>query len=59
LGDTVEALLQAGAFGARIVEIPVPMEQRAAGDATTSVHAAGQFGRVLVTIIAGKPSRPA
>jgi glycosyltransferase involved in cell wall biosynthesis len=58
LGDTVEALLQAGAFGARIVEIPVPMEQRAAGDATTSVHAAGQFGRVLVTIIAGKPSRP-
>jgi hypothetical protein len=58
LGDTVEALLQAGAFGARIVEVPVPMEQRTAGAATTTFHAAGQFGRVLVTIIAGKPNRP-
>jgi hypothetical protein len=34
------------------------MEQRAAGAPTTTVHAAGQFGRVLVTIIAGKPSKP-
>ena len=58
LGDTVEALLQAGSFGARIVEVPVPMEQRSAGVATTTRHAAGQFGRVLVTIIAGRPARP-
>lgn len=58
LGDTVEALLQAGSFGARIVEVPVPMEQRTAGVATTTRHAAGQFGRVLVTIIAGRPARP-
>jgi glycosyltransferase involved in cell wall biosynthesis len=57
LGDTVEALLQAGAFGAKIVEVPVPMEQRAAGAATATGHAAGQFGRVLVTIVAGKSTR--
>jgi glycosyltransferase involved in cell wall biosynthesis len=60
LGDTVEALLQAGAFGARIVEVPVPMDQRPAGAPTSTVHAVGQFGRILVTIIAGKPQpRPA
>ena len=58
LGDTVEALLQAGSFGARIAEIPVPMEQRAAGSATTTGHALGQFGRILVTIVAGKSTRP-
>jgi glycosyltransferase involved in cell wall biosynthesis len=58
LGDTVEALLQAVAFGARIVEVPVPMEQRSAGAATSTVHAAGQFGRVLLTIIAGKSTKP-
>jgi glycosyltransferase involved in cell wall biosynthesis len=58
LGDTVEALLQAGAFGARIVEVEVPMDYRATGTATSFGHAAGQFGRILVTIIAGKPARP-
>jgi glycosyltransferase involved in cell wall biosynthesis len=57
LGDTVEALLQAGAFGARIVEIAVPMEYRATGTATPLSHAAAQFGRVIVTIIAGTPAR--
>jgi glycosyltransferase involved in cell wall biosynthesis len=57
LGDTVEALLQAGAFGARIVEVAVPMDQRMAGTATTTGHAAGQFGRILVTVVAGKPTR--
>jgi glycosyltransferase involved in cell wall biosynthesis len=57
LGDTVEALLQAGAFGASVVEVPVPMQQRHSGAATTTPHAAGHFARVLLAIIAGKPGR--
>jgi len=57
LGDTVEALLQAGAFGASVVEVPVPMQPRAAGTPTTTPHAAGHFGRVLLAILAGKPGR--
>lgn len=58
LGDTVEALLQAGAFGASVVEVPVPMQPRQSGAATTTRHAAGHFARVLLAIIAGKPGRP-
>jgi len=58
LGDTVEALLQAGAFGASVVEVSVPMERRVAGAATSTGHAAGQFSRVLLAIIAGKPGGP-
>ena len=57
LGDTVEALLQAGWFGASIVEVEVPMQERLGGDPTTTVHAAAQFGRVLLTVIAGKPRK--
>lgn len=54
LGDTVEALLQAGAFGASVTEVQVPMDQRAAGAPTPTGHAAGQFSRVLLAIIVGK-----
>jgi glycosyltransferase involved in cell wall biosynthesis len=54
LGDTVEALLQASAFGASIAEVEVPMLQRAAGDATATHHAAAHFARVLLAIVAGK-----
>jgi glycosyltransferase involved in cell wall biosynthesis len=57
LGDTVEALLQAGAFGASVVEVLVPMHPRLAGVPTTTPHAAGHFARVLLAIIAGKPGR--
>jgi len=57
LGDTVEALLQAGAFGASVVEIPVPMQPRLVGTPTTTPHAAGHFVRVLLAIVAGKPAR--
>ncbi len=59
LGDTVEALLQAGWFGASIVEVEVPMQARLGGDPTTTAHAAAQFGRVLLTVIAGKPRKGA
>ena len=59
LGDTVEALLQAGAFGASVVEVPVPMQPRQFGAATTTRHAAGHFARVLLAIVAGKPGRRA
>jgi len=58
LGDTVEALLQAGAFGASVVEVPVPMRPRHYGAATTTRRAAGHFARVLLAIVAGKPGRP-
>jgi glycosyltransferase involved in cell wall biosynthesis len=57
LGDTVEALLHAAAFGASIVEVEVPMQQRAAGEATTTSHAAAHFARVLLAVIAGKTQR--
>jgi glycosyltransferase involved in cell wall biosynthesis len=57
LGDTVEALLQAGAFGASVLEIPVPMRPRFAGTPTMTPHAAGHFGRVLLSILAGRPGR--
>lgn len=58
LGDTVEALLQAGAFGASVVEVEVPMRHRVAGEPTTTAHAAAQFSRVILAVIAGKPGRP-
>ena len=59
LGDTVEALLQAGAFGASVVEVAVPMHRRGGGDPTATSHAAAHFARVMLAIIAGKPGRRA
>ena len=58
LGDTVEAILRASATGATIVQVPVPMNPRTIGDATSSTKAAAHFGRVLVAIGTGKSSRP-
>jgi glycosyltransferase involved in cell wall biosynthesis len=57
LGDTVEAILQAHAFGASIAQVPVPMEARESGDATSSLAAGGHLARLTVSIIAGKPER--
>ena len=55
LGDTVEALLQAHAFGATIVQVPVAMERRTSGEATSSVAAGGHLLRLAVSMLAGKP----
>lgn len=57
LGDTVEAILQADAFGATIAQVPVPMAQRETGDATSSITASGHLARMAVAIVAGKPQR--
>ena len=57
LGDTVEAILQADAFGATIAQVPVPMAQRETGDATSSITAGGHLARMAVAIVAGKPQR--
>lgn len=57
LGDTVEAVLQAHAFGASIAQVPVPMDQRRAGTATSPLAAGGHLARMVVSIIAGKPGR--
>lgn len=57
LGDTVEALLQADASGARIVQVPVSMGQRGGGTATSSVAAGGHLARMAVAILAGKPQQ--
>jgi len=55
LGDTVEALLHAAAFGATIAQVDVPMNRRDGGSATSTPRAAAHFGRVLLAIVAGKP----
>jgi glycosyltransferase involved in cell wall biosynthesis len=55
LGDTVEAVLQASAFGASIDQVSVPMDQRSAGDATSTVAASAHLGRLAIALIARKP----
>jgi glycosyltransferase involved in cell wall biosynthesis len=55
LGDTVEAILQANAFGASIDQVSIPMDQRTAGEATSSVAASAHLGRLAISLIAGKP----
>lgn len=57
LGDTVEAIIQAHAAGATIVQVPVPMAARAAGNATPAVVAGGHLARMAVAVMAGKPQR--
>lgn len=51
LSDTVEALLLAGDHAARIAQVPVRMEPRAAGRATPALAAAGHFLRILLVIV--------
>jgi glycosyltransferase involved in cell wall biosynthesis len=55
LGDTVEAILQASAFGASIDQVSIPMDQRTAGEATSTVAASAHLGRLAISLIAGKP----
>jgi glycosyltransferase involved in cell wall biosynthesis len=55
LGDTVEAVLQAGASGATIVQVPVPMEPRRHGSATPAIAASGHMARLFVSMVARKP----
>jgi len=55
LADTVEAILQAGAFGATIDQVSIPMDQRTSGHATSSVAAGAHLGRLLISLIARKP----
>jgi len=55
LGDTVEAVLQAGASGATIVQVPVPMEPRRHGSATPVIAASGHMARLFVSMVARKP----
>lgn len=57
LGDTVEAILAAHAFGARIAQVPVSMSPRAAGAPTPRLHAAGHLARLLLAM-AVRPRRP-
>lgn len=57
LGDTVEALLQAGAVGASIMEVDVEMARRRDGVPTPTSKAIAHFGRVLLAILSGKPGR--
>ena len=57
LGDTVEAIVQAHASGARIVQVPVPMYQRTSGTPTSAVAAGGHLARMAVAVVAGKPQR--
>lgn len=58
LGDTIEALILAADFGARIGEVDVPMRQRASGSPTSSLAALAHFGRVLFAMGVGKPGVP-
>lgn len=55
LGDTVEAVLQAGASGATIVQVPIPMEPRRRGQATPTIAASGHMARLFVSMVARKP----
>jgi glycosyltransferase involved in cell wall biosynthesis len=57
LGDTVEALIQAGRFGSRIVEVEVEMAPREFGEATPASRAALYLGRLVVAILSGRPRR--
>jgi glycosyltransferase involved in cell wall biosynthesis len=55
LADTVEAILQAHAYGASIAQVSIPMDQRVAGDATSTFMAGGHLGRMAIAMIARKP----
>ena len=55
LGDTVEAVLQAGASGATITQVSVPMEPRRHGSATPAIAAGGHMARLFVSMVARKP----
>jgi glycosyltransferase involved in cell wall biosynthesis len=55
LADTVEAILQAHAYGASIAQVSIPMEQRVAGEATPTLVAGGHLGRMAIAMIARKP----
>ena len=55
LGDTVEAVLQAGASGATITQVSVPMEPRRHGSATPTIAAGGHMARLFVSMVARKP----
>ena len=57
LGDTVEAILQADAAGATIVQVGVPMAPRAGGTATSAIAAGGHLARMTVSVVAGKPQQ--
>lgn len=57
LADTVEAILQANAFGSSIEQVPIPMDQRMAGDATPVLAAGAHLGRLAISLIARKPQR--
>ena len=59
LGDTVEAILMAHATGATIAQVPVAMAPRRHGEATPSLRAGGHLARLVVALIAGKPSEMA
>jgi hypothetical protein len=51
LGDTVEALILAGQFGAKVVEAPVRMSERQHGEPSTgSLASAWYVARVLLAI---------
>ncbi len=51
LGDTVEAILEAHAWGARIAQAGVTMAARPAGEATSRFHAAGHLLRLLLVLV--------
>jgi len=51
LGDTVEAILQAHASGARIAQTGVIMAPRPAGEATSRFHAAGHLLRLFLVLV--------
>ncbi len=55
LADTVEAILQARAFGASIEQVSIPMDQRTAGEATPTLTASAHLGRLVISLIARKP----
>jgi glycosyltransferase involved in cell wall biosynthesis len=59
LGDTVEALVQAGRGGFRVGEVPVTMAERQGGEASAGAMASAWYSiRVLITIAVGWRSLP-
>jgi glycosyltransferase involved in cell wall biosynthesis len=55
LADTVESIVYADAAGARICQVPVEMNQRVAGAATSAPVAATHLARLGVALVAGRP----
>ncbi|MGH8875027.1 MAG: glycosyltransferase family 2 protein, partial [Acidimicrobiia bacterium] len=53
LGDTVEAILLAGEFGATIAQVPAAMSTRTAGRGTTGFQAAGYLLRTGLALAIG------